>query len=195
MTHHEYAVGELQVQQKANSRSQLVSDLLASFQKGTQWNTNYKSNWIILTFNHVLWSKVKIVQLDSLPTQMNFHSNNTNYTCLQGILFCHSCIGGNIRVVLNNLHTKSWLHDSNKIITVGKWKYINISAVIDCRKYRLSEYSWNDTTCQLLMAVLIHKRHRKNHYKFVLAECHPYAEWNNTPATRWEVCFWSKHCT
>ena len=35
------------------------------------------------------------------------------------------------------------------------------SAVIDCRNYRLSEYSRNDTTCRLLMAISIHKRHVK----------------------------------
>ena len=36
-----------------------------------------------------------------------------------------------------------------------------LSAVIDCRNYRLSEYSRNDTTCRLLMAISIHKRHVK----------------------------------
>ena len=35
------------------------------------------------------------------------------------------------------------------------------SAVIDCRKYQLLEHSRNDMTCRLLMAVLMHKRHRK----------------------------------
>ena len=35
------------------------------------------------------------------------------------------------------------------------------SAVIDCRNYQLSGYSWNYTTCRLLMAILIHKRHVK----------------------------------
>ena len=35
------------------------------------------------------------------------------------------------------------------------------SAVIDCRNYRLSEYSRNDTTCRLLMAISIHKQHVK----------------------------------
>ena len=35
------------------------------------------------------------------------------------------------------------------------------SAVIDCQNYRLSEYSQNDTTCRLLMAISIHKRHVK----------------------------------
>ena len=75
------------------------------------------------------------------------------------------------------------------------WCSTAISAVIDCRKYRLSEYSWNDTTCRLLMAMSIHKRHGKNHRKFTSARCYPYAEWHNVPATQCEVCFWSKHCT
>ena len=39
--------------------------------------------------------------------------------------------------------------------------YTPASAVIDCRNYRLSEYSRNDTTCRLLMPILIHKRHIK----------------------------------
>ena len=38
---------------------------------------------------------------------------------------------------------------------------ISDSAVTDCRKYRLSEYSRNDTTCRLLMAMSIHQRHGK----------------------------------
>ena len=41
------------------------------------------------------------------------------------------------------------------------WIQAQTSAVIDCWNYRLSEYSWNDMTCRLLMAISIHKRHIK----------------------------------
>ena len=65
------------------------------------------------------------------------------------------------------------------------------SAVTDCQKYRLSEYSRNDTTCQSLMAALIHKQHGKNK---IIASLY----WQdvtlllngiNTLANWWEVCF------
>ena len=43
--------------------------------------------------------------------------------------------------------------DQPKLRKVDDYDYeqiycTNVRAVIDCRKYRLSEYLWNDTTCR-----------------------------------------------
>ena len=73
------------------------------------------------------------------------------------------------------------------------------SAIVDCWKYQLSENSQNDTTCRLLMAISIHKRHRQKSRQVHIGRMSPLC-WMiyivNAPATRWwEVRFWCKHCT
>ena len=77
--------------------------------------------------------------------------------------------------------------------SIWSLKYTIFSAVVDCRKYRLSEYSRNDTTCRLLiMAMLIHKRHVKStaslYWQDVIRMLNGIRALN-VPATRWEVRF------
>ena len=114
---------------------------------------NIHEHFSLLTPSHFLNISIIMQQFNKIYQKTNIimYEKMTFY-CITAYKLNHNVWHSSISILYNNL----------KLAVTSMWlPCMHASAVIDCRKYRLSEYSRNYTTRRLLMAMSSHKRHVK----------------------------------